>query len=265
MFSQNDVKFTALMKDGISQDTETKHYRMPLPFKDNHDKLPNNRTVVMNRLSLLRQKLCKDKDYRDQYFKFMNAMIDSGEAELVTSQTNPEGRTWYIPHFGVTNAKKNKLRVVFDCSSKHQGVSLNDCLLSGPDHINSLVGILMRFRLNNVALTCDIEKMFYQFDVHENQRDFLRFLWFADDSMSEVVDYRMTVHLFGATSSPACATYGLRTIASNHHDPSNESSVLAKQFITHDFYVDDGICSFSDVKTACDLANNARRDRKSVV
>ena len=258
VFSQNDVKFMALMKDGISQDTETKHYRMPLPFKDNHDKLPNNRTVVMNRLSLLRQKLCKDKDYKDQYFKFMNAMIDSGEAELVTSQTNPEGRTWYIPHFGVTHAKKNKLRVVFDCSSKHQGVSLNDCLLSGPDHINSLVGILMRFRLNNVALTCDIEKMFYQFDVHENQRDFLRFLWFADDSMSEVVDYRMTVHLFGATSSPACATYGLRTIASNHHDPSNESSVLAKQFITHDFYVDDGICSVSDVKTACELANNAR-------
>lgn len=188
----------------------------------------------------------------------MNVMINSGEAELVTSQTNPEGRTWYILHFCVKHAKKNKLRVMFYCSSKHQGVSLNDCLQSGPDHINSLVGILMRFRLNNVALTCDIEKMFYQFDVYENQRDFLRFLRIADDSMSEVVDYRMTVHLYGATSSPACATYGLRTIASNHHDPSNESSVLAKQFITHDFYVDDGICSVSDIKTACELANNAR-------
>lgn len=256
--SQNDIKFLSIMENGIRQNTETKHYSMPLPFKNNDDKLPDNRGVVLNRLNLLRQKLDRNPDYKDQYFKFMNAMIEGGEAELVESHQNTEGRTWYIPHFGVKHAKKNKLRIVFDCSSKHRGISLNDHLLSGPDHINSLVGILMRFRLNNVALTCDIEKMFYQFVVDDDQRDVLRFLWFADETMSKIVDYRMTVHLFGATSSPACATYGLRTIAENHHDPSNPSSVKAKQFITQDFYVDDGICSVSDVQTACELADNAR-------
>ena len=254
--SQNDLKFLSIMKTGISQD-ENNHYCMPLPFK-NPVALPNNRDAVLKRLMHLKQKLSRDDSYKAQYFKFMTSMIQNGEAEPVPAEPLNPGQSWYIPHFGVKHQRKDKIRVVFDCSAKNQGISLNDCLLPGPDHINSLVGILMRFRLNNIALMCDIEKMFHQFSVTKSHRDFLRFIWFSDENMNYVQDYRMTVHLFGATSSPACATYGLRAIAKDYCDMNDGFSVLARDFITHDFYVDDGIASVSDVQTACEIAKHAR-------
>ena len=58
----------------------------------------------------------------------------------------------------------DQIRVVFDCSAKYKGVSLND-LLTGPDLTNSLAGVLCRFRQEPVALMCDVERMFHQFYV----------------------------------------------------------------------------------------------------
>ena len=53
----------------------------------------------------------------------------------------------YQPH------KPDKLRIVFDCAAKHEGTSLNSVLMSGPDIMNSIVGVLTRFRIESVALT----------------------------------------------------------------------------------------------------------------
>ena len=58
--------------------------------------------------------------------------------------------------------KPGKIRVVFDCSAKYGGISLNDQLLKGPDLTNSLFGVLSRFRQERIALMADIESMFYQ-------------------------------------------------------------------------------------------------------
>ena len=53
--------------------------------------------------------------------------------------------------------------------------------------------------------------MFHQFMVTKEHRHLLRFLCWPDgDPSREVVDYQMKVHLFGASSSPGCANFGLR-------------------------------------------------------
>ena len=57
-------------------------------------------------------------------------------------------------------------------------VSLNDVLLTGPDLNNSLLGVLVRYRKGQVAITAVIEHMFHCFVVKEDHRDFLRFLWY---------------------------------------------------------------------------------------
>ncbi|PFX17886.1 hypothetical protein AWC38_SpisGene17772 [Stylophora pistillata] len=58
--------------------------------------------------------------------------------------------------------KPGKTRAVFDCAAKHKGTSLNDQLLTGPDLTNSIVGVLMRSREEQVALSADIECMLHQ-------------------------------------------------------------------------------------------------------
>jgi hypothetical protein len=83
--------------------------------------------------------------------------------------------------------------------------------MSGLDLTNNLVGVLMRFRKNAVAITSDVEQMFYQFRVTENHKDYIRIFWYQDNDFSKrLIEYRMTSHVFGNTPSPAVATYGLR-------------------------------------------------------
>ena len=74
-----------------------------------------------------------------------------------------DGDTCHIPHHGVYHPHKpGKIRVVFECSAKFVGLSLNSMLYKGPDLRNSLVGVLTRFREDRVAVMADIESIFYQ-------------------------------------------------------------------------------------------------------
>ena len=100
-----------------------------------------------------------------------------------------------------------------NASAKYDGLCLNDQLLQGPDLINDLLGILIRFRKDMVAVVADIQKMFHSFLVYEENRDYLRFLWHKVNRLENpLVTYRMRVHTFGNRPSPSVAMYGLRRI-----------------------------------------------------
>ena len=130
-------------------------------------------------------------------------------------------------------------------------MSLNKLLLSGPDLTNNLLGVLLRFRQDPVALVGDIEQMFHSFKVKEEFRDFLRFLWYKDnDPNGAITEYRMKVHIFGNTSSPAVANYALRKTAEVGEAKFGSD---AKSFVDNNFYVDDGLHSAPDSTTAIDL------------
>ena len=78
------------------------------------------------------------------------------------------------PHHGVYHpCKPGKIRVVFDCSAEFHGTSLNKELLPGPDLTSQLVGVLTRFRTEEVALMADIEAMFHRVHIPKNERSFL--------------------------------------------------------------------------------------------
>jgi len=181
----------------------------------------------------------------------MQKIFDHDQAELAPPLSEGAER-WYLPIFGVYHPRKpTQIRVVFDSSAQHRGVSLNDVLLSGPDLNNSLLGVLLRFRREPVAVIADIEQMFHSFIVREDHRDFLRFLWFKDNKPSnEIVKYRMKVHVFGNSPSPAVAIYGLRHAAQYG---GNEYGTDAKHFVERDFYVDDGLKSLPSAAEAINL------------
>lgn len=98
---------------------------------------------------------------------------------------------WYLSIFSVYHPKKpGTIRVIFVFSAQHDGVSLNDVLSSGPYLNNTLLGVLMRFHKEAVAITADIEQMFYCFYVREDDRNFLWFLCFCNNDPSEdIIEY----------------------------------------------------------------------------
>ena len=247
--SQNDLQFLDTLQAGMTR-LDDGSYCLPLPLRDK-GYMPNNKVQAEKRLNQLVQKFKKDEAYKQEYFSFLQDMINSGHAELAPENA-VDGKEWYIPHFGIYHPKKKKLRVVFDASARYANQSLNDKLLTGPEHINSLVGILLRFRKNPIAISCDVEKMFHNFYVPDKHRDYLRFLW-IDQNMAIVKAYRMTRHLFGATSSPGVATFALRHIAKQLAD----EKPTASEFIVKDFYVDDGITSVNTVDEAVNLITEA--------
>lgn len=250
--SQEDLKFLADLESGTFQQ-ENGSYVLPLPLREKTH-LPDNRAQAEKRFEQLKKRLRTDEQYKQEYFSFMDDLITNGHAEKVPENSTPEtGSVWYIPHFAVRHPRKKKLRVVFDASAKFNNICLNDMLLCGPDHMNSLTGILCRFRKEHVAVCCDIERMFYNFQVPAEYRDYLRFLW-TDQDMTETKEYRMAVHLFGATSSPAVATFGLRKLATDHSGIAPKAAA----FLHEDFYVDDGITSVDTQEAAIELIKGAR-------
>lgn len=141
--------------------------------------------------------------------------------------------------------------MVFDCSAKFQGVSLNDCLLQGPDLTNSLVGVLTRFREDPVAFMADVESMFHQVIVPPELNDYLRFLWWPGGNLdAELEEYQMVVHLFGAVSSPSVANFALKQTASDNEE---EYGTLIADTLRKNFYVDDCLRSVSSENAAVKL------------
>ena len=87
-------------------------------------------------------------------------------------------KVWYIPHHCVYHHRKpEKLRVVFDCSVQFRGHSINNELFQGPDLTTNLVGVLICFRQNQVAVMGDIQATVHQVCVPIADHDLLRFLW----------------------------------------------------------------------------------------
>ena len=250
-YSQEDEQFMRIAKENIR--FINGHYELPLPFRNIQIPLPNNRSQALKRALWQKKKMAADDKYHSDYNQFMTKILSKGYAYKIPSdelETEP-GRVRYLPHHGVYHPQKGKIRVVFDCSAKYDGSSLNDMLLPGPDLTNSLVGVLCRFRQESVAFMADIESMFYQVKVPTHQHDYLRFFWWPDGDLNkDIQEYRMAVHIFGASSSPSITNFALKFAADK---VEKRYSSLVADTIRYNFYVDDCLKSVPDVKCAIKL------------
>lgn len=255
-FSQEDQRFVSIMEKGVKVKADG-HCELPLPFKEERPGLENNNICAEHRLQCLKKRLVRDKQYRNDYTTFMNERIERGDAEKVLLEELNKSPAWYIPHHGVYHPQKpGKIRVVFDCSAKYKGVSLNDHLLTGPELTNTN-RCPVSVSQGPVAVMCDIKRMFHQFRVRAEDQDYLRFLWWDNgDLHSSPSIYRMRIHLFGAASSPACANYGLKFIAAQGQGQFSEATI---KFIERNFYVDDGLISFDSEEEAISLVHEVKQ------
>ena len=201
------------------------HFNDTVTFKDNRyhvtwhwrddvtNELPENFELAMGRLrSLLKhmkqmhELLTKcNETIQDQLEK---GIIEKVDTNLQISEKTPKKH--YVPHHVIITPSKftTKIRILYDGSvkTKKDTKSLNRCFLRGPVILEDLCGLLLRFRLDNIALLADLEKAFLQVRLQPSERDVTRFPWLKDPSKLELsgnIQIYLFVRVpFGVISSP---------------------------------------------------------------
>ena len=148
-----------------------KRYDVGMPWaEDNNIELPNNYFSALVQLKSLEKRLTKDQTLREKYSNTVKEDLDKGYVVRVKEAYKAESRSereWYLPHHPVVNPNKpGKVRRVLNGAAKFHGASLNKPLLTGPDLLQNLIYVLLRFRQHSCAVSDDIEGMFLQVGVY---------------------------------------------------------------------------------------------------
>ncbi|XP_064475573.1 uncharacterized protein LOC135389456 [Ornithodoros turicata] len=243
---------------------ENGRYQVSFPWNEKVARLRDNKEIAMKRLGPLTKRLLRDEQIMKEYDTGMREYMENGIAEeapeTAIASPNP---LYYMPHQSVVrcDSKTTKLRIVFDASSSAPGcLSLNDTLSSGPNLNPSLIDLLLKFRIHQIAVLADIQKAFLQVSLSEEDRDALRFLWYKETplpgmELPPIVTWRMTRVPFGATASP----FLLAATIKHHLESLQNQYPVTTKILMNDMYVDDlvtGANSLEEAESICVEANN---------
>ncbi|KAM7011924.1 uncharacterized protein LKV04_021781 [Tautogolabrus adspersus] len=231
----------------------TERYATPLLRMPNSPKLQAGKESVMPLLRHTERHLAKKPELAVVYTKEIDKLVQAGYVHKLTAdQISQSLESWYIPHHIVEHNGKN--RIVFNCSFPYQGQALNDQLLPGPILGPPLLGVLLRFRQHQVAISGDIKSMFHQIRLLPEDRPLLRFLW-RDLNREDPPDvYEWQVLPFGTTCSPCCAIYAVQRHAQAHQDHSG----TVAETVLQSFYVDNCLHSLPCPQEAKELIPELR-------
>ena len=112
---------------------------------------------------------------------------------------------------------------------------MNDCLAKGPCLLNQLLGILLRFRLEQFAFIGDIKKMYHSIDIPLRDQMTHLFLWRDLKEEQEPNTYAITAVNMGDRPAAAIAQTALRRTAEEARIAYPEASRL----IVDNSYMDD--------------------------
>jgi len=224
-------------------------YTCSIPWKNVPPKLRNNLHMVKTRQertnsdALLKAKNTS-KEAIDAIFL---EQVKKGYIEEITdpAEINREDCN-YIPYFPVVRQDRSttKVRIVFDAAAKNRDkLSLNSQIEKGPNRLQDLFGILLRFRQHNIALTADISEMFLQCRLDEKDRRYHRFWW--DGKI-----WQWTRVLFGNLASPDIS----QKVLCLNAELFREEFPKAAEAISDNMYMDDVLKSVETVKEAIQLA-----------
>lgn len=141
-----------------------------------------------------------------------------------------------MPHHCVfKNSTITALRVVYNASQKTaNGKSLNEQLAIGRSKQSEMVSLLLNFRLYRYVFTADVEKMYKQIMLSEDQYDLHRFVYRFDKN-GPMRDFRLKTVTFGTANAPYLAIRTLAELALS----VEKTHPLAFHFIKKSMYMDD--------------------------
>ena len=238
----------------VQQDSR---YEVALPWKDNHAPLIGNRFLAEKILETVTKRLISESLF-EVYDEVFQEWLREGIIEVVADDLND--KSYYLQHrHGVKENSTTRVRPVFDASAATKNApSLNQCLETGPNLIELIPSILMRFRENKIGATADIKKAFLQVSITPSDRNVLKFLWWDKSEPRKIIVYRHRRVVFGVNSSPfllgATIEYHLETMYSSV-DSDKQHKLL--NILKRSFYVDNCVTSLRDESESIDFQNFA--------
>ncbi|GFY19318.1 integrase catalytic domain-containing protein [Trichonephila clavipes] len=179
-----------------------------------------------------------DKDFERQYKKFMIEYESLGHMMPVeNNEKSMDPKIYFLPHHAVMkgDSVSTKLRVVFDGTCKpSNGNSLNSILGIGKMLQPDLFTILVKFRLNEIAFSADIQQMYRQILIDQEDQKFQRIVW-RESKDSPIREYKLCTVTYGTASAPYLAT---RCLFQTGLDLERDDSAVSS-LIKESFYIDD--------------------------
>jgi hypothetical protein len=152
---------------------------------------------------------------------------------------------YYTPFVLVFKEEREttKLRICLDFSRIYgnQKKSLNDAVLAGPKLQNSILRILLLFRLNPFAISADVSKMFLSVGMAEQDQKWHRI-------HIDGKDYQFNNWPFGNAAGPFAALFTMAKLAKNLG-----KSQLTNWVIQNCLYMDDVLASVKTRKEAVQI------------
>ncbi|KAJ0172534.1 hypothetical protein K1T71_011673 [Dendrolimus kikuchii] len=228
---------------GSIEETALQHFHDTIEFKmDTNEKLSSNFGLAIGRLQSLLKRT--SMNILEEYNKILNEQENLGIIEKVKDyRITPNHPIHYLPHHHVVKQDNTtKLIIVYDASAKlnKDHYSLNELLYKGPKLLEDLVGILLSFRQNEIAVVADVEKAFLQLGLQDEDKDVTRFLWLNNIKQSfiqeNIICYRFCRVSFGVISSPFLLNATIK-----FHLQKYQNEVLSR--VAKNIYVDNLVIS----------------------
>ncbi|XP_037037370.1 uncharacterized protein LOC119075084 [Bradysia coprophila] len=222
-------------------------YIIALPWVDGHQQIPNNFEIARKRLINSTRKLNKDSKFED-YDKIFKQWQDEGiieEVKISGELASAVGH--FIPHHAVfkPESKTTPVRPVFDASCKtNRFPSLNECLMKGPNLIEMIPKAVFNFRQGKIGVISDIRKAFLMIEIQETDQKYLMFLWWEDESCTNLKAFVHKRVVFGINCSP----FILAAVLNHHLDNVNTTDKQMAQKLKKSLYVDNSVTSVNSWK-----------------
>lgn len=258
--SLKEEKELKLIKEGLTYNEKQKRWIASYPWIKDPNNLKNNFKVANARLRTTENRLKKlGTEYANRYQSEIEDMVKRGVARKLSDEEiqDYKGPIHYIHHHEVLkpDSSSTPLRIVFNSSASYMGQKLNDFWAKGPDILNSLLGVLFRFRQDTIAIAGDIAKMYHTVKISTLDEHTHRLVWRDLDSSRSPDQYVLTTVTFGDKPSGTIATLALRYTVEKFGGEFPE----VQDMIINNTYVDDILYSTDSIENAFSLIHDTEK------
>ena len=180
----------SVIEDNLVLDPIENRWKASYPYKIDPSVLENNEMQAESLLLKQEKKFQNSKEdqsrYNDQFDDFIQREVFTEVTE--EEMKNYKGPVFYVSHHAVHKEESvsTPIRLVINSSLKYRGHSLNDILMKGPNVLNDILGVQLRFRSYQIAVVSDIKKMYHSILTTTVERHLRRVKFRHFDSSKEI-------------------------------------------------------------------------------